>query len=194
MKASSVQEIKQELKSVNQSRLIDICIRLARYRKENKELISFLLFEADDMEAYRLKVKELISEEFQSINSSNHFFAKKGIRRVLRQANRFIKYSGCKETEVALLIHFCQCWKDARIEMNRSNVLSNIYQSQQKKIFSALATLHEDLQHDYISAISKLEGKGEEKEKEKEKGKGKEKQEHNGKPARVISFLGLKIV
>ena len=39
MKAASIAELKAELKRVPQAELIETVLRLARYKKENKELL-----------------------------------------------------------------------------------------------------------------------------------------------------------
>ena len=48
MTTASLAELKRALRNVPLGDLPDLCIRLARYKKENKELLSYLLFEADD--------------------------------------------------------------------------------------------------------------------------------------------------
>ena len=177
MKAASVAEIKQELKRIPQSQLVDICLRLARHKKENKELLTYLLFEAGDMETYRSSVKKEIENGFAEINTSNIYFIKKSMRKILRTTNKFIRYTGCKETEADLLIHFCVQWKESGIPVQRSNALSNLYQAQQKKIFAALSALHEDLQRDYINLMSKLD----------------EEEKPATPRAKVISFLDIRL-
>ena len=77
MKAASVNEIKQELKELNSIQLTELCLRLARFKKENKELLTYLLFEAHDLPAYINSVKEQIDEDFAQINTTNIYFAKK---------------------------------------------------------------------------------------------------------------------
>ena len=52
MKAATIHEIKQELNTTPPAALLDLCLRLAKYKKENKELLTFLLFEAHDEAAY----------------------------------------------------------------------------------------------------------------------------------------------
>ena len=62
--ASSIQEIKKDLEKRDKKELLAYCLRLAKYKKENKELLGFLLFEADDLTGYIEKVKqETRSEE-----------------------------------------------------------------------------------------------------------------------------------
>jgi hypothetical protein len=178
MKAASVNEIKQELKRIPHTELVDICLRLARYKKENKELLTYLLFESADIETYRKSVKQQMEDDFSGINTSSIYFAKKGLRKIIRITNKYIRYAGCKETEADLLIHFCILWKSSDIGINKTNALSNLYQAQQKKIFAAIAALHEDLQHDYIAMLGKLDEKPTTK---------------LVKQAKVISFLGIKL-
>ena len=80
MKAATANEIKQRLKDLDKKDLMDLCLRLSRYKKENKELLTFLLFEADDLPHYIKSVKEELDEIFAAVNTSSVFFAKKTIR------------------------------------------------------------------------------------------------------------------
>src|SRR5215203_6161511 len=106
MKAASVNEIKQELKDLNALQLTELCLRLARFKKENKELLTYLLFEAHDLAGYILSVKEQMDENFAEINTSNIYFAKKTLRKILRLANKHIRYTGSKEAEAEILLHY----------------------------------------------------------------------------------------
>jgi len=58
--------------------------------------------------------------------------------------------------EVSLLIYFCKKLKDSGIPIQKSNVLTNLYQQQIKKINTALQELHQDLQHDYQQELNSL--------------------------------------
>jgi hypothetical protein len=53
MKAASIHELKKELLHLDEKSLVATCLRLARYKKDNKELMTYLLFEAHDEEGYR---------------------------------------------------------------------------------------------------------------------------------------------
>lgn len=153
MKAASLNELKNELKILKPMQLLDICLHLAKYKKENKELISYLLFEAHDEPSYIKSVKDLIVEQFQDINKTNMYFAKKTIRKILRTTTKYIKYSGSKQTEVELLLFFCKKLQASNIPMQTSTALSNLYQRQILKIEKALAAMHEDLQYDYLEEL-----------------------------------------
>lgn len=52
MKAASLKEIKQELKILTHSELVELCLHLSKFKKENKELLSYLLFEASNEATY----------------------------------------------------------------------------------------------------------------------------------------------
>ena len=150
MKAATVHEIKQALMGNTAKELAELCLRLAKFKKENKELLTYLLFEASDEELYIREVQQEISSEIDQIDpGQNLYFAKKSIRKVLRIANKHIRYTGSKQAEVAILLHFCQCLKQSGIPFMKSTALNNLYQQQSKKIEKALNTLHEDLQYDY---------------------------------------------
>ena len=156
MKAASISQLKQEMKNRSSNELLDICLRLARFKKENKELLTYLLFEVQDEQTYIDSIKKEIDKQFQEINKSNVYFAKKSIRKIVRTTNKFIRYSGRKQTEVELLMHFCKRLKDFGIPLDKSIALSNIYIRQIQKIKKAINTLHEDLQYDYGEELKPL--------------------------------------
>lgn len=160
MKAAGIADLKKELSGLSPKALKDICLRLAKYKKENKELLSYLLLEAHDEEGYIQSVREEIDEAFTTINSTNLYWAKKSIRKILRITGKYIRYSGNKQTEVELLIYFCRKLKDSGIPFDKNPVLLQLYRNQLKKIGKALDTLHEDLQYDYTAAISALDMPG----------------------------------
>ena len=92
MQSASISEIKKELKELPQEVLFNYCLHLAKYKKENKELLNYLLFEANDEFAYIAKAKQEIESQFTDMNLSNTYLAKKTIRKVLRTTNKYIKY------------------------------------------------------------------------------------------------------
>lgn len=156
MKTATIQEIKQELLAVNPTKLLELCLRLAKFKKENKELLTFLLFEAHDEEGYINGVKQLIDEGFTEIPRPNLYLTKKTLRKILRITNRYIKYAGSKQAETALLIYFCRKIKESGIPYQKTTVLKNLYETQLKKIKVALGQLHEDLQYDYRREVDTL--------------------------------------
>jgi hypothetical protein len=156
MKPASISTLRKELDSLPPKELAELCLRLAKYSKENKELLSYLIFDSGDEAGFIESVKKQIRDQFAEINTSHLFYVRKSIRKILRMTNKFIRYSGQKQTEVELLLFFCQTLNASGIKYQRVTSLNNLYQNQLLKIKKALSALHEDLQFDYQKDIAQL--------------------------------------
>lgn len=156
MQTASLAQIRKELKSTPPDELIDLINRLARYKKENKELLSYLLFAAHDESAYVASAELQIADEFQKINYRNLFWARKGVRRILRLASKLIRFSGQPSTEIALRAQFCRMLINSEIPVTKSAALRNLYDRESDKIRKTIHALHEDLQADYRVVLDEL--------------------------------------
>ncbi len=156
MKAASISEIKNELGNLPAARLAELCLQLAKYKKDNKEFLGYKLFEENDPEGYINEVKKEVDNQFSEINTSNLYFAKKTLRKILRITGKHIKYTASKQAEAELLIYFLQKLNSSGIKYQNSTVLQNLYNAQLKKIKAAISGFHEDEQYDYLKAIDKL--------------------------------------
>ena len=157
MKPATIQTIKEELSNLPPAEVLELCLRLAKYKKENKELLSYLLFEAHDEQAFIESAKKEIDDSFDEINGTNAYFIKKSLRKILRTIGKYAKHTGSKQTELEMLIHFCLSIKKYKIPYHRNTVLKNIYDRQIKKIDSLIPQLHDDLQYDYTKQTLLLE-------------------------------------
>ena len=157
MKAVTVKKIKDELSYKNSKELMDLCLRLSKFKKENKELLTYLLFEASDEEGYIQRVKEEIDFQFESINTKSYFYIRKSVRKILTITKKYIRYSLKKETEVELLLYFCKKLKNFSPSIKRSPRLVNTYNQQITSIKRSIQTLHDDLQYDYQIELDQLE-------------------------------------
>lgn len=153
MKPATVVTIKNELKHLSEKELMEICLKLAKFKKENKELLTYLLFEADDEEGYIKEIKEEMDEMFNEINTSHVYYVKKGVRKMLRNIKKYIRYSKNKETEAELLLYFCGKLKELKASHHRSQQLTNLYDRQLAMAKKAIGTLNEDLQYDFNQEI-----------------------------------------
>jgi hypothetical protein len=144
---SSLSDIKKELQHKSKPELLEHCIRLAKFKKENKELLAFLLFEPDEA-TFIENIKKNTDNLFEEINFSNVHFIKKSVRKILRMINKNIRFALSKQVEAELLLHFCNCFVTFSIPTRKSRQLLNIYEGQVKKFNQALSTLHEDMQYD----------------------------------------------
>ncbi len=156
MKAVSLKDIKQELNTLSINEIQELCLRLSRFKKENKELLSYLLFESHNEDGYMQSVKSYIDQQFELINTASYFYIRKSTRKILTNTKKYIKYTQNKETEVALLLYFCKKLKAFSPSIKYSIQLQNMYNRQLLLIKKLVTTLHEDLQYDFNLLLEEL--------------------------------------
>lgn len=156
MKAAGISEIKDELITLPPKKILDLCLQLTRYKKENKELLSYLLFEAHDQLAFVENVKKEIDERFTDLPKSTWYFTKKSLRKILRSISKYSRYTGTKESAIEMLLHFCIKLKASGISFHKNQALSNLYSQQLKKIDTLMKSIHEDLHFDYKKQLEQL--------------------------------------
>jgi len=156
MSTVSLSELRRALRNVPSGDLPDLCVRLARYKKENKELLSYLLFEADDEPGYIRNVKTEIDQHFAELSRTTPYLTKKSLRKALTFTNQRIRYSGLKRTEAELLIHFCKKFRK-EVPFRNNITIKNIYIRLILRIKKTITMLHEDLQFDYGEEVKLLE-------------------------------------
>ena len=157
MKAVTVKELKEELTERSPKELRELCLRLSKFKKENKELLTYLLFESSDEAAYIEGVKREVDEQFKLINKKSQYLIKKSLRKILRNVRKHNRYSLKKETEVELLIYFCLKLKKFTPSIHRNTGLQNLYIGQVVNIRKKLTALYEDLQSDFEEGLKDLE-------------------------------------
>lgn len=157
MKIASVNEIKLELNTLKATEVKELCLRLARYKKENKELLTYLLFEAHDEQGYIESVKNEIDDVFGTLPNSNLHLTKKTLRRILRSLTKYGRHTGSTQSQIEMLLHFCSKLKKSGIPIQKSVALENLYFQQLKKLNKLLDSIHEDLRFDYSKQLAALE-------------------------------------
>ncbi|WP_438972659.1 hypothetical protein [Polaribacter sp.] len=156
MKASTIKQLKDELINKSASELKELCLQLARFKVENKELLTYLLFEASDEDQYVLNCKSFIDELFSEIDTKNAYYVRKKIRKILTSTKKLIRFSKKKETEAELLLYFCKNLKNYNPFYKRSNRLQSIFQTQIRMAEKAILKLHEDLQFDFQEQLENV--------------------------------------
>lgn len=156
MSQPSLSEIKKELQTLDEATLQTLCLRLAKYKKENKELVGYLLFDASDEPGYIRSIKAEIDSLFDELADRNLYIVKKMVRKILRVTNKYIRYSGLSQTELELRIYFCGKIRAENISLTPGTVLFNLYHQQLKKINSVLDKLPEDFRADYSVSLNAI--------------------------------------
>ncbi|MDB5004026.1 MAG: hypothetical protein JWQ34_2251 [Mucilaginibacter sp.] len=145
-----LQDIKKELQHLSSLQIAELCLRLARHKKENKELLAYLLFEADNEAAFIEKVKAEIGFMFSQLPIRS-YDAAKYLRKILRLIGKYTKFMASKEAEIDLLLNFCTDYIQYADRRTSYKPLRLILVRQVEKIRTAIGKLHEDLQFDFIN-------------------------------------------
>ncbi|MFN3194221.1 MAG: hypothetical protein ACE361_27175 [Aureliella sp.] len=152
MKAATISQLKKELVKLDHDELLEVCIRLAKFKVESKELLTYLLTRADDEIGYAGELCDEIDEQICSPGKIH----KKTLRKVVRWINKCLRFSGDKETELQVRIHFCRRIKEMRVSFGDCRVSQNMYATQLKKIAATIDKVHPDLQFDFRQQLSGL--------------------------------------
>lgn len=156
METASLTEIKKELKLLSPHQLQEIVVRLAKFKKENKELLHYLLFEAFNQQEFIRMVKEETDEQFNQMKRVSPYMGKKILRKTLRNIKKYIRFAGSKEVELELLIYFCLKIRGSGLRLHAHKAILSTYLTQVKRIRQVHSKLHEDLQYDFEEDIEKL--------------------------------------
>jgi len=157
MKPAGVKAIKEDLQTRSREELTELCLSLSKFKKENKELLTYLLFEASDENYFIQGIKEEITTQFEQVNRKSYYYVKKSIRKILRNTKKNIRYSKKKQTEVELILFFCKILKDFSPSITKSIPLTNIFEREIQRIKKIILTLDPDLQYDYGIEIDDLQ-------------------------------------
>lgn len=150
-----LQDIKKEVQHLSAEQLSDLCLRLARYKKENKELLAYLLFEAHNEAAFIEQVKAEIGFAMSQL-SSHSYQAAKSVRKVLRLISKYVKFMASKPAEIELLLSFCYNYLQYINRNTSYKPMRMIFIRQVQKIAASINKLHEDLQFDYANEYGNL--------------------------------------
>ena len=151
---ASLDDIKKELKELPPKKVLELTLRLARFKKENKELLSYLLFESHDEAGYIKTLEADMDEMFGAVDPNPVSRAKKDYRKILRNINRQIKYIGSKSAAVELLLYFSMKLKNQENALHTK--LQTIFLQQLNKAEKLLPLIEEDLQFDFRQKLDAL--------------------------------------
>ena len=149
MKSPKLVEIKKALNYCSRDELLEITIQLAKYKVENKELLHYLLFDASNEEEFVNEVKQHLTNQFENMNTTNYYWMRKSIRKLLREMKKYIRFSKNKSTEIELHLHFMAQMLQLKPSILKDKRLSNLYERNLLFVDNKIRGVHEDLQYDY---------------------------------------------
>lgn len=150
-----LQDIKKELQHLSGLQIADLCLRLARHKKENKELLAYLLFESNNQADFVEKVKAEVGFMFSQLPVRS-YEAAKYLRKILRLISKYIKFMASKEAEIELLLNFCAGYIQYADKKTSYKPLRLIVIRQIEKVRTAIGKLHEDMQMDFANEYSAM--------------------------------------
>ena len=156
MKSASIKEIKDALQSKSPKELVAICLSLSKYKKDNKDYLSYLLYESEDKIDYLQQCKEEMDAAIDAMSYKTFYHKKNAIRALLKKAKTRIRYTSDKEIELELLMHFCKSITDLPAEVSNNHTVMSIVERQIIIIKKTIAKMHEDLQYDYLQSLDEL--------------------------------------
>jgi hypothetical protein len=155
MKPEKLSDIKKELLAQDVKRLSEICLRIAKYKKENKELLDYLLFRSGDPMDYAESIKSSLEGEFKTLRT-HYYYSLKTLRKILRLMNRYVKYTASKQVEIEMLLWYCRNFLMYADIRSSHKPLRALFMRQMEKINKLFPKLHEDLQFDYRAEFEAL--------------------------------------
>lgn len=150
-----LQQIKKELQHLPQEQLADLALRLIRYKKENKELLAYLIFDAHNEQDFIESIKAEAGFMFSQLPAQPYFTAK-FLRKILKMLSKYTKFIGAKPAEIELLLNFCQNYLQYVVRQTSHKPIRLILTRQLDKLKTAIGKLHEDLQFDYSQDFNAL--------------------------------------
>ena len=153
MKAASIAQLKKELVKLDHGELLEACLRLARFKKDNKELLTYVLFLSQNESAFVNSICDEIDEQF-SLTPNAH---KKTLRKLIRWINKCMRFTKVKDTEIQVRLHFCRALRASKTPIRKSKVVVNMYSGQLKKVRAVIEKLHQDIKNEVERQVQELE-------------------------------------
>ncbi len=151
----SLSDIRKELAYASPEELKSLCLRMARFKKENKEHLAFLLFQKNEADFIK-SVKAEISDALDDIHRIHAFQARKVLQKTLRTIVKYKKFCLSKVFEMEVMLHFIRSMQAKQISEYTSSYTGQFYKKQQLKLVKILESLDEELSMDYRDEVEDL--------------------------------------
>jgi hypothetical protein len=148
MESPKLNNIRKELNHLPKEVLAEYCLKIAKYKTENKEFLNYLLFYSDNNELYIAEIKKMLDEGFSDLPYSD-YTATKVLRKLTRLMNKHIKFMGNKALELELALYFCHLFIEKSSPKTHHKPLIGLLFRQLKRIEKLIPKLDEDLQFDF---------------------------------------------
>jgi hypothetical protein len=148
-------DLKKELLELNKPELIQLCLRVAKLKRENKELLAYLIFDADDPLFYAQKLKPEIKEVFEQ-PFQHAYYLTKSIRKVMRLITKYYRFTSNKQGETDLLIYLVEEFHQSWRYEYRYQALGKVIFRCLEKAQTNLKKIDEDFRADFEQPLAEL--------------------------------------
>ena len=155
MEKEKIHLLKKELQQRSAKELVEVCLSIAKLKTENKEMLTYLLFDSEDPLEYAQRVKKEIENHFAELNP-HYYYTTKSLRKTLRLINKYSRFTKFKQGEAELLLHFSQLFLHSIDKGTKHIPLLGLQHRSLQKAYSIIQKLHEDLQYDYSVEYDKI--------------------------------------
>jgi len=156
MKPATLVQIRKELETISPQRLMALTLRLIKLKSENKEFVSYLLFDEDQLSEYLADLKFEISEVLDGASFTQPLIAKKALRKCQKYITKHAKYMGSKDAEAELYMFLLRKIHEKGINRYTHRAIQLIYLRIIEKTKKLLPTIHNDLRGDFEIEILNL--------------------------------------
>ena len=150
MKSTTLNDIKKEINQLSAKELAELFLLLAKFKKENKEYLSYLLFESHNKRALLEEIKVEIKGMVLDFNGNYfRYDFKKKLRKLKAFLSKYNKFLNDKAMSIEMHLYLCQVLKEYDYPYIKYGIPDVFFGQQIKKINTLLKGLHEDLRYDY---------------------------------------------
>ena len=148
MEIAGLAEIRKELIHQSPDELIELVLRLARFRQDNKALTGYWLFNRQDPNQFLQQVHIALEDGFRTLNFSSGYWVKKGLRKWQRQVNLYGRICGEAWMQADMQSYYVWICLRAQSRLAEPLYLASLVAAAEKKRLSFVKKLDADLQHD----------------------------------------------
>ncbi len=148
-------DLKKELSELSKPDLIKLCLRVAKLKRENKELLAYLIFDADDPLFYAQKLKPELVDIF-TLPFQHPYYLTKSIRKSLRIVSKYYRFTSNKQGETELLLYLVEQFHEHWRAEFKYQALAKVIFRCLDKAQSNLKRIDEDYRADFEQPLQKL--------------------------------------
>ena len=146
-------DLKKDLAGMPQPELIELILRLAKLKVENKEILHYLLYYAHDSAAYAQYILPEVLEPFEQ-DFLHPYALSKRLRKSLRIIAKYLRFTKDRAGESELLLFLVNKFLETYRYEYRHSSLSKVIVRCLKKAHDNFDKIHEDFRADYIDSYN----------------------------------------